>query len=379
MEFYTLGPDFQKQELIDTYVSAIWTERYADSGDFALSIPATVENRALLVEGTLLSTPASEEVMLLESVEIKNSVLKVTGFSLDKAPFEARLIIPSDDIEEQSMTREGAVSTVVNGLVIDFATAAGWNTLYGATLPIGVDGARQAIANLVIGEAATGASQKFSIARGPLYDEIKKICQGNNTGWKLIPANVVSGSYDLEFSTWNGRNLTSDQATYPIVRFSPALDTLAEITELRSISGYRTVAYAISPGFDATTLIGGSQFTGKAYAYPSAETETGFGRRTLLVAISGITIDSVNDDFATYQAIMNQHAKDALANNNFTKVVDGEVVPQSEFQYGTHYGLGDIVELQDNDGYIQKARITEYIRTQDANGSRAYPTVNVIE
>jgi hypothetical protein len=58
--------------------------------------------------------------------------------------------------------------------------------------------------------------------------------------------------------------------------------------------------------------------------------------------------------------------------------VDGEIVPESQFHYGVHYGLGDIIEVQGNRGGAEPARITEYIRAQDEGGERAYPTVAII-
>jgi hypothetical protein len=97
-----------------------------------------------------------------------------------------------------------------------------------------------------------------------------------------------------------------------------------------------------------------------------------------MVFAEDITTDLVGGDAGLLLRLLNQRAKDALANNNYTKVVDGEVVPQSQYQYGKHYSLGDIVELQSPSGLTTPARITEYIRSQDANGQRAYPTVSVI-
>jgi hypothetical protein len=75
---------------------------------------------------------------------------------------------------------------------------------------------------------------------------------------------------------------------------------------------------------------------------------------------------------------MVQRARNELANNNYTRMVDGEVVPQSQYEFGVDYFLGDIVELQGHKGYNQQAQITEYIRTQDESGEKAYPTVTVI-
>ena len=97
----------------------------------------------------------------------------------------------------------------------------------------------------------------------------------------------------------------------------------------------------------------------------------------MLVEVTGITTDSVEDTQAKYQALLDSKARDALANNNFVKVIDGEIIPQNEYVFGTDYGLGDLIELEDPHGTIQKARITEYIRSSDSNGFRSYPTVSV--
>ena len=58
-------------------------------------------------------------------------------------------------------------------------------------------------------------------------------------------------------------------------------------------------------------------------------------------------------------------------------MIDGEVVPQDEYTFGVDYFLGDKVELEDPHGTIQNAVITEYIRSSDARGEKAYPTVSV--
>jgi hypothetical protein len=67
-----------------------------------------------------------------------------------------------------------------------------------------------------------------------------------------------------------------------------------------------------------------------------------------------------------------------LLNYTFTKAVDGEFVPQSPYIFGIDYFLGDVIELQGASGLIQNARVTEYIRSQDSTGEKAYPTVAVI-
>ena len=77
--------------------------------------------------------------------------------------------------------------------------------------------------------------------------------------------------------------------------------------------------------------------------------------------------------------MLNSRAYDELVKNKFIKSVDGEIVPESQFKCGVHYNLGDIIEVEGNTGVIQPARITEYIKSQDESGEKAYPTVSIIE
>ena len=76
--------------------------------------------------------------------------------------------------------------------------------------------------------------------------------------------------------------------------------------------------------------------------------------------------------------LMLQRAKDALANNNYVRLADGQIVPQSGYDYGTHFSLGDISELRASSGLPSLARVSEFIRTQDGTGYKAYPTLSVI-
>ena len=105
---------------------------------------------------------------------------------------------------------------------------------------------------------------------------------------------------------------------------------------------------------------------------------TGFDLRAQMILPSDITTDMVGGSQANLVNILNSRAYDALTTNHFVKAVDGEIVPENQFQYGIHYNLGDIIEVEGNSGIVQTARITEYIRSQDPAGEKAYPTVSMI-
>jgi hypothetical protein len=160
------------------------------------------------------------------------------------------------------------------------------------------------------------------------------------------------------------------------VLFSSALDLLSDVKQMRSIANYKTCALVYSPSADPTT-IGTSYFYGVAYA-PGTTSYTNFQRRTMMVLADDITVDDVGNDPTKLQTILTQRAKDALANNNYVRMMDGQIVPQKAYTFGVDYLLGDIIELQSDAGISQKARVTEYIRSSDDKGDLSYPTISVL-
>jgi hypothetical protein len=370
MELYTLDYNFRKREIIDQFSSVIWTERYSTEGDVQLVVDATPEMISELVEGTFLAQSNSKEIMLLETQDIVNGKLTVTGNTLI-AFLKERIIRTEIAHEIRYWPVTGSPGQIIADIVQEMCIGGAY-LLPGAL--DNVDSVRAIIPNLSIGDVDTLLSSiDIAVPFGQVYDVIKPIAETYKLGMSLYLDSATEDDYSLIFKTYNGRNLTSDQTTYPIVRFSSILDSLTNAKELNSIAGYKNVVYAYAP-----SLEGLATEAGVAFANSDSETSVGFNRRILMLFCDDITTDEIGASGELLQSILNQRARDALANNNYTRVVDGEVVPQSEFKYGNHYGLGDIIELQGHSGLTQKARITEYIQSQDSSGERAYPTVSVI-
>ena len=88
MSIYLLDTEFRRTKLIDEYISMIWTDRYAEAGDFELYVAATVDNISIFKTGMYLSNTLSEHLMIIETIEIKSDIeegakLLVTGRSLE--------------------------------------------------------------------------------------------------------------------------------------------------------------------------------------------------------------------------------------------------------------------------------------------------------
>lgn len=375
MEIYTLDDYFHKKDVIDQEDSIIWTERYNKAGDVTLLVPPTKALIGELTEGTFLSIDESKEVMLIETALVQGGQLKVTGNTLakflDNRVFHVQGVYDPKYLAYTGMTPSQVISDMVQRTVMASHIH---RSPAGAEM---VDGDAQIINGLVAGAVDfSGSPVDMQVQFGPLYSAIEAIADTYKVGFSLYLDSVnptLGTDFTLKFTTYLGRDLTSAQSVNPVVKFSPNLDSLGNLSELRSIANYKNVAIVYAPPETAG-------FTGQIVVEtdPNNPAPTQFDRRTILIQDDELTVEKVGST-AAITTLMHQKAKDALANNNYTKVVDGEVVPQSQFTYGVDYTLGDIVELASPSGLATKARVTEYIRTKDNTGKRAYPTVSVTD
>lgn len=391
MDLYTLTDQFLAKDVVDEFVSAIWTERYSDKGDVQLVVPATSENLEKLKDGTFLALRGTKEVMELQTMSIEDRMATIVGHTLDGF-LDNRLVWfknPNyDDGDENSPlvvdyselnTAGEFLANVVEMMVITPGPA--WTgdwALADLNLPY------EAIANLELGLVDTsGTAKRFTIPTGPLYSGLEQLARQEGLGFSLYldVADEVTG-YVLKFTTYRGFDHTSDGA-YPLVRLTPDMDSLSEIKEIRSRANWKNVCY-----------VWYKNEISKHLADPAAPEPEGFERRVMVVDAEGEPVGRkvVYNSGSLYggtwtryvigageiAAFRAQNAKDALAMHNYVLAIDGQTSPINDYKYGIDYGLGDIIELEGITGAISKARVTEYIRSQDKNGAKEYPTISVL-
>lgn len=390
MDLYTLSPTFLPDVNIDEFVSAIWTERYSSAGDFQLVVPGTKDNVNLLAPGTFLALRGTKEVMICETQSIEDGLLTVVGSDLlaflnqRLAWFKNPAYDGTDttvskivDYTDATKTVGAFIADVVNQMVIAPANFTGlWAS---ATL----DTPNEDIAGLVLGPVDnTGVAERLTIPTGPLYDAIAQLATQKALGISLYldSADPVTG-FVLKFTTYRGKDRTSGQVVNPLVRLTPDLDSLTGLKEVNSNAEFKNIAY-----------VWYQNTVSKHLADPLSPEPTGFNRRVLVTDAQGEPVGHKEQfgrggmlgwtqyvvgpaDLAAFRA---QNAADALANHNYIHAVDGQTSPISQFIYGTDYNLGDILELQGVTGSLSKARVTEFIRSQDKSGERNYPTISVV-
>ena len=351
MQLYTLTSSFLPRDIVSDFISAIWTERYSASGDVQIVAPATPDMIDLLSEGTFLGLRGTREIMLLETQSIEQGLLTVTGKSLTEFLNARHAQFPeAEEFSLNTLSAGAFIAEVVRKIAIN---------------PIYYDEEKDKIVGLELGQVSgTGTIKRLSVNPGPLYEVIQKIAQEEEVGIKLyLKSAKLSTGYVLRFTTWLGKNRTSEQDTHSIVRLTPQMDSLTDVKELTSISEYKNVIYV---SYEGTTSI--------HYAEPTLPVPEGFNRRVLQV--NAPTIYIAPDHRTEFRA---QVARNTIAEHVYIKAVDGQVSTEIGYKYGLDYLLGDIIELEGFTGLMSKARVTEYIRSQDQFGEREYPTLSIID
>ena len=403
MDLYTLTDQFLSNDPVDEYVSAIWTERYSEKGEVRLIVPASSENMAKLADGTYLALRGTQEVMILETQSFEDNLITIVGqtlpgfldnrvawfknpdyHSVDRPDKIVDFTLPEED-DPPELTASEFVAYVVDKMVINPVPIPGAD-FTGSLKNANLDWNFDKIENLEMGDIdSSGDPDRFTFPIGPLYKGIETLAKQEGFGFTIYLDHAdISSGYVLKFKTYRGVDRTTG-GTHPLVRLTPDMDSLSNLKEVRSRANFKNVVYVWYKGL--LTI---------HYLDPTAPKPEGFERRVMVIDAEGEpvgrkvvygqgTYGPGGGTWTRYEvgtaeiaAFREQNAKDALANNNYILAIDGETSPQNDYKYGTDYGLGDLIELEGITGGISKARITEYIRSEDVTGEREYPTISVI-
>jgi Siphovirus ReqiPepy6 Gp37-like protein len=361
MDIFILDSLYRRNQLVDRFQSLIWTERFSSAGDFELQLHSTFDNRSKFTEGTKLAINESRRVMQIETVQDGlddegREILKVTGTSLESV-LSNRLALSAmgNTTTHPSWTLTGTPKAIATQMFHDICVTGILDP--GDVIPLVNEGSIFPVDTI----GAPIDVIEYVIDPKTLYEALKDLCDLYLMGFRLVRNFDLS---QLWFDVYMGSDRTSHQTTYPAVIFSPGLDNLKNPTELRSTAAYKNVAYVVSPV--------GSQVVYAAGADPSVN---GFERRALLVNASDIT----DTDPVVAAAAMVQRGYQELAKNRQISAFDGEISQYSNYIYGTHYNLGDMVEMRNTDGFSNSMQVTEQIIVSDENGDRSYPTLSLLQ
>lgn len=358
MDVYILDSLLRRETLVDKYLSFIWTERFSSYGDFQLVLVSTPNNRRLFNTGDLVACSESYYVMRVTTIEDSvdddgSATLKVSGVSLEQMLQKRVAAVALDDTTMAPTWDITNTPGAISRKIFHDICVTGILSL-NDKIPYIHEGAILPASNIPepIDSITVNLEAQF------VYDAIKNICDAWNLGFRILRNGDASQLY---FDVYSGSNRTTLQTILPAVVFSPDLESLQNTTELQSIADYYNVAYVFSPAGYLTV-----------YAANVDPDVAGFDRNVMFVNASDITTDTVDVPSA-----LAQKGREALSAQKGLSAFDGEINQNSKYKYGTHYFLGDLVEMRNVDGVTNNMRVTEQIFVSDSEGERTYPTLTI--
>lgn len=348
MNLIVLDSNLDAISIEDSYKSLIWTDRYAQCGDFELYTPMRDDILNRIKRDYYLQNPDSDHVMIIENIFIESDVeegnhLTLSGRSLESI-LDRRIIWGLKTI---SGNLQDGIETLLNECIIN---------------PTDVD---RKIENFVFESSDDPTITELTIEAqftgDNLYDIISTICTERHIGFKV----TLNYHKQFVFKLYSGEDRSYDQTINPYVIFSPEFENLANSNYLETGSSLKNV-----------TLIGG-EGEGTARKYASTGSGIGLNRREMFTDASDISSDEVPAG-STYNSLLQQRGNESLVENSVIVSFEGEAEMTTMYKYGEDFFIGDIVQIANEYGHEGKARVIELVMSEDESGTSAYPTFETI-
>lgn len=422
------------QHICEDYKSVIWTERFHGFGDFKLTVPGTLENLKIYQLDYYLYTKGTNKLMIIEQVELnteynKQSMLTVTGRSLESI-LDRRVMHPYPQWAGTLLCKHERTRGKVKDVIKHYTNLLfkqrdsldasherhvqgfGWYSV--DELPEGIRKGRPVssldIGNIQVSSAGYVRGMSYNTSfqnvgyddkdpytmEGSWYKLVQELTDLTMSGWAI--------EYDGEDPyywygyTYNGVNRTFNQGERPPVVFSPTYDNLSKATYFKSKVGTRTKIFSGAVKFTIPTKLAmdgeyldtngdssmqnnsvtvGTRGLGLREGYfqsPSVEHTNGYMSYT--EQASGTTKYGVASiDPKSIHRQIHEQCNTELWRHMPLEMFSGEAAQQSMYVYNEDFFLGDFVQIQNEFGQQDIARVTEYIRTSsDAEGDVFYPT-----
>ena len=346
MDVYVMNQQFQTVSIIDAYESLIWTDRYSGYGDFEIYAPFSLDLLNKVRQDYYVTINDSEHIMIIEGLDIESNAetgnrLRITGRSLESI-LDRRIIW-------QQTSYTGNLQNAIR------------NMLYTAFISPSI--ADRRVNNFVFEASTDTRITSLSIEEehtgDNIYEVIKELCDSNYMGYKI----TLNDSNQFVFKLYMGEDRSYDQIYNPYVVFSPNYDNIINSNYLDSTELMKNV-----------TLVAGED-SGQQRVTVVVGSGSGLTRRELFTDARDIQSEKVSN----YQEALRQRGIKHLLENARTVDFEGEVDATRLFVYGEDFYMGDVVQISNEYGIEGAARVVEFIRSEDSNGIKQYPTFEAIQ
>lgn len=321
--------------VIDVFTSLIWTKRYNDVGDFEIVMPLDDYIPTYIKPDNYVSLNEDLELgyyMIIETIYIDQDsenglTLTISGRSLEIL-LDRRIVW--DAVTYLSKETEEIIKDLISKSIIN---------------PNIEDRKISGFVYKDPDEKVKSSKISVEFDGESLLDSAITLCSENNNS---ISVRYINDKF--VYQTYSGTDRSHDQTDVDEVLYSPTMDSLGSSRYLESIKNYKNVLQ-ISNG-TKTFTVGSSK---------------GIERRERREISQNVTS----------QANANSIANLLLYQNRKTSALEGEAI-NDVYIFGRDIFVGDIVQFANGYGIETKARITEYIYSQDMTGINNYPTFAII-
>lgn len=344
MEFYILNRDFEIINLIDSFKSCEWVKRYNEAGDCVLVVNADKKNIETLRAKNYIVREDDEQIIIIKGfVKAKTGeegkILTVQGKSIVS-------ILGQRIIWKQTNTKTNeTVESFIRRLIDENC--------------INPTDSKRKIPRLKLG-VLKGYTEKIEkqITGDNLLTAIIDICKSYEYGFKI----TMNDEGNLIFDLYKGIDRSYGQNANPYVVFSDENDNIINTEYSFDESNYVN-----------TALIGG-EGEGTERKYQSIGNSEGMDRYEIFVDAKDVSSNNGEILLTDYSKLLLERGNERMAENSYIEEYSGEIETTRTYVYKKDFDLGDIVQIEDEDGLRTAPRITEIIESENENGYRIVPT-----
>lgn len=352
MDLYVLNSDLEILDIIDTYKSIIWTNRYYDSGDFELYLPASEKMIDLLkIDRFIVRADDLTNCMIIENITITTDVeegnyIITTGRSLSS--------ILSRRIIYNQTTVNGTVEAGIRKLINENA--------------INPTRTQRKFNKLILGSELGISEEMTAQYTGDNLEEvIKSLCKSYNLGYDIL---LNLDEKQFIFVLYEGVNRTYNQTEVPAIIFSNEFENLLTTEYVKNTENYKNYIVVAGEG-EGNARKKASITTGTMY--------TDLSLREYYVDARDISSNNGEISAADYIKLLVERGEEKLNELTVIENINGEVEANHTYKVNEDYFLGDLVEIETEYGITAQARITEIIQSEDDSGVYVIPTFNYDE
>lgn len=357
--FLVRKTDYVPEEIIDDFISFIWTERYDEAGDFELVVAYSKDMAEKLKVYEIITHNETTKGMFIDEYDDQTDedgvrTITIRGKSMESI-LDTRAVTPNVARSNHWRLANASPGQACNTLVTNICGK-------------GMMSPNDRIPNLSIVVYTEGGPKSYITVRPQsLYDAVVELARSDNLGFQIDikSENFSAGNTSMLFKMYRGKERED-------VVFSSILDSLQEEQRYHSIKDYYNVAYVWAKDCLAHEIV---------YAPGVPSSISGFNRRAMNVDAYDIDPEDEDNPYtaAELKSVLQTRGKEALSKQKEQNLLDGEASPYSDKKYRKDYFIGDIVTLIDDTNRVEKVRVIEYIWVMDGEGKRAYPTFRSIE